>query len=56
MKVKITKQESKVRKGQVLTIVEIEKDGKTIDEVGRTYGNSTNLINKANQFIKLGGN
>ena len=46
--VQVRKIESRVRKDTTLTIVELVKDGKVIDEIGRTYRDATHLIVEGN--------
>ena len=54
LKVKVTKSHSRVRKGEILKVVEIEKDGTVIEEVGRTYDSAITLIREANKMIVIG--
>ena len=46
--IKVRKIKSRVRKDATLTIIELLKDGKVIDEIGRTYRDATHLIMAGN--------
>lgn len=48
--VQVRKIKSRVRKDTTLTIVELLKDGKVIDEIGRTYKDATHLIMAGNML------
>ena len=48
--IKVRKIKSRVRKDTTLTIVELLKDGKVIDEIGRTYRDATHLIMEGNKL------
>ena len=48
--VQVRKIKSRVRKDTTLTIVELLKDGKVIDEIGRTYRDATHLITAGNML------
>ena len=48
--VQVRKIKSRVRKDTTLTIVELLKDGKVIDEIGRTYRDATHLIMAGNML------
>ena len=48
--VQVRKIKNRVRKDATLTIVELLRDGKVIDEIGRTYMDATHLIIAGNML------
>ena len=48
--IKVRKIKSRVRKDATLTIVELLKNGKVIDEIGRTYRDAAHLITAGNML------
>ena len=48
--VQVRKIKSRVRKDATLTIVELLKDNKVVDEIGRTYKDATHLIVEGNKL------
>ena len=48
--IKVRKIKSRVRKDATLTIVELLKDDKVINEIGRTYKDATHLIMAGNML------
>ena len=48
--IKVRKIKSRVRKDATLTIVELLKDDKVINEIGRTYKGATHLIMAGNML------